>query len=718
MKKARSCNWLEIFWPRPFDADTVNNSLTRLATMSRSGRIVFESRASRGNIRYLVGAAKSDLLKVHDLIASILPNARFKGTEEYVQRENVSIARRVKLSKPTLSLDTTNTEATIHALLTALAETNHTGDEAVVQIILDNSCTPSHLQDHPPDPFSSWLDALRGTVGQASGETKRLMREKAERHGFYTTVRMGIKSDDKLRAQSRIRALHGALKTMETAGARLSLAPCRPDMLDSAAEPVFFPPRISIKELPAMLGWPLGKTEYPGMPGLHPRVILPPRSYRGNERAFGVTSVGDMKLGFSARDSLYHTVFTGPTGVGKSTAMSNLILSDIARGQSVVVIDPKSDLIGSILERIPEHRTEDVVVIDPSDPLPVGFNPLIGSGRNPALTADTILAVLQDLFADSWGVRTQDILSAALLTLVRIKGASLIWLPALLTNDSFRRKILSQVSDPVGLDAFWAGYESLSLADRSQHIGPVMNKLRQFLLRPELRAILGQSEPKFQMSDIFRKRRIVLVQLNKGIVGPESAKLLGSLLIGQLWALALGRAAVPPEKRHIVSVYIDEVADYLRLPGDLSDALSQARGLSVGLTLAHQYRHQLPVNLRAAIDANVQNKIAFTLGAADARDMAAMAPELDAEDFMQLPRYSVYANLQQGGKSTGWLSGKTNPPSEAIRSAHELKAKSMAAYGRDAGEVEREYLSVIGFVNRDDSKPPDEAFGRRKRGET
>lgn len=721
MKKAHNFKWLKIFWPRPFDVEAVRSILIRIATMGRSGHIAFEVRASKESVRYLMGASEGDLLKLHDLIASVLPNTRFSGSDEHVQRADVSVARKLKLSHAGLSLDTGNTEAVIHALLAALAEAGHRDEEMVLQMILGNSCTPSFLPDKPANPSASWLDALRGTVGQAGGEAKRLMREKTECHGFGALARIGTSIQDIRKAQGHIRAVCGALRTMETAGARLSLAPCRPEDLNSVARPWFFPTRLSTKELPAFLGWPVGKLEYPGVAGLHPRVILPPRGYRGNDRAFGVTSIGDLKLGISAQDSLRHTVFVGPTGVGKSTAMRNLILADVASGRSVVVVDPKSDLIHSILERVPEERTEDVVVISPSASSPVGLNPLSTGGKSPTLTADTILATLQDLFADSWGVRTQDILTAALTTLASIKGSNLIWLPALLTDDSFRRRLLKHISDPVGLDAFWAGYESMSPAERNQVIAPVMNKLRQFLLRPELRAVLGQSEPKFQMSDIFYKRRIVLVELNKGIIGRDSAKLLGSLLIGQLWTLALGRAAIPPEKRRIVSVYIDEVADYLRLPGDLSDALSTARGMGVGLTLAHQFRNQLSANLRAAIDANVQNKVAFTLGAADARDMAAMAAGLEPEDFMLLPEYNVYATLLQGGKSTGWLSGKTLPASEALRPADELKAKSMAAYGRDKAEVVKEYLNAIGYLDRGDGKDddtPDEPFSRRKRGET
>ena len=84
-----------------------------------------------------------------------------------------------------------------------------------------------------------------------------------------------------------------------------------------------------------------------------------------------------------------------------------MILADINAGRSVLVIDPKADLVTSILERVPASRADDVVVIDPSDDNPVGFNPLALPG-NPTLIADAILAVFKEIFSDSWGVRSQE----------------------------------------------------------------------------------------------------------------------------------------------------------------------------------------------------------------------------------------------------------------------------------------------------------------------
>ncbi len=451
---------------------------------------------------------------------------------------------------------------------------------------------------------------IRGTVATASPETRASMKTRASLHGCKVMIRVGATAGTPGRARVLLASLLSGLRVAESAGVALRLAPEPARALDETRLPWRWPMQLSSKELVALMGWPLGDGVLPGMPGEHPRSLAPPAKLHDSDRVFALTTAPGktIRLGVSARDSLQHTVLLGPTGAGKSKAMLNLILADIHAGLGVLVIDPKNDLANDILARVPQSRKNDVVVIDPTDARPVGVNPLAGGHRNAELVADSVLAVFKELFADSWGPRTQDILTGALITLAHYPGATLTMLPSLLTDASFRKKLTRGLTDRIGLAPFWTSYEAMSIEQRAQVIAPVMNKLRQFLLRPALRAVLGQSEPLFELNDLFTKHRIVLVSLNKGLIGSEGARLLGSLVVSQLWPLTLARASLPPERRHIVGVYIDEVQDYLALPTDLADALSQARSLGVGFTLAHQYRGQLPPALRAGVDTERQEQ--------------------------------------------------------------------------------------------------------------
>ena len=540
---------------------------------------------------------------------------------------------------------------------------------------------------------------------------------------FEVLLRVGASGKG---AEGRIDNVVSALRTLNSAGANIHATPEKPEAVNLPVLPSRFFLRLSVSEIACMLMLPIGEDEMPGSPGLHPKLLLPPKWYKSPESAKQDRSYAKSmnascpkKISISPADSLEHTILLGPTGSGKSTAMEHLILSDIREGRSVLVLDPKADLVMDILERIPDSRMNDVVVIDPSDSNPVGFNPLALPG-DPVLNADAVLAVLREIFSDSWGVRTQQILSAALLTLVKTPGASLLWLPALLTDAEFRRKIVSGVKDRIGLIPFWQQYEAMKESERSANIAPVLNKMQQFIFRPGLRAVLGQAKPKFSLTELFTKRKIVLVPLNRGMVGSENARLLGSLIIGMTWTLALSRARIPAEQRHLVSVYIDELQDYLALPTDLADALAQARGLGVGITMAHQYRGQLPPEIRAGIDANARNKIIFGLNGTDAKEIAHFAPELSAEDFMLLPRYQIYTSIMSNRKNTGWMQGMTLPPTQPIRMAAELKAVSQRRYGRAATEVDEEFLKLFETPDEEAApeaeKPadaPDTKMGRR-----
>lgn len=699
--------WKEIVWHRPFKLEQVIDMLNHLAALKNRGAIIWEIRASNGKIRYLIGSGSrfwnriAETIKIHGDIEF------YSFTNE--QRAAITTARKLKISRSNLSLRTDITESTIRAGLAALAATAP-NEEAVLQIILGKAFSPNVIPKNVSDPSMTWLDAALGHASQASAEIRKSMKEKAEQYNFESVIRIGVTNKA---ASSRINDVACAFRTLESAGVRIVEEKEKVDNLNFAHIPWQFPLRLSIKELASFLLLPFGIEELPGTLGLHPRMVHPPEWYdnprnRNQDRTFAesLNPSNVQKLSISPESSLEHTIILGPTGSGKSTAMLNLILADINAGRSVLVLDPKADLVTNILERIPVNRADDVVVINPADDTPVGFNPLSLPGDS-TLIADAILAVFKEIFSDSWGIRTQDVLSAALMTLCATKDATLLWLPTLLMDENFREKVTKNVKDKIALKPFWDTFSNLRPAEREQWVAPVLNKVRQFLFRPGLRGILGQSNPKFQLTDLFYQRKIVLVPLNKGVIGAESAKLLGSLIVGLSWTLALSRANIPPERRHLVSMYIDELQDYLTLPTDLADALAQARGLGVGITMAHQYRAQLPREIQAGVDANARNKIVFGLNASDARDMAAMAPDLTMLDFMALPRYHVYSNFMYYGRPTGWIQGKTFPPSGVLHTAADITARSQTRYGCPRDEVESDFLKFI----EANEEAPDEDLG-------
>jgi len=80
-------------------------------------------------------------------------------------------------------------------------------------------------------------------------------------------------------------------------------------------------------------------------------------------------------FGIRTEDKFRHVYIVWKTGMGKSTFISNMVRSDMHRGNGIAVVDPHGDLVEDVMAHIPSHRTNDVVIFDVSDTAnPVWFN--------------------------------------------------------------------------------------------------------------------------------------------------------------------------------------------------------------------------------------------------------------------------------------------------------------------------------------------------------
>ena len=742
--------WWQVVWPRPLTEDLAVRVVKGWASDQRSPLVVLEARGHAGRLTYLLGSPATDAAVVVEALQGLCPDVVLIPLREH--RPVVTTAGRVKLSTRHRAVATADLPGQTRGVMAALARAR--ADEPLaLQVILGPRRIPLAVPTQSPSSVvAPWYQVAWHGNGQTIDSEKRTaLRTKVSEAGFACTIRLGVTAPTPRRRELLLLGLMAALRACEAPGVQLRLRREAANRLTAATPPWRWPLRLGVHEVLALSGWPIstpGKDEdLPGLPPSHP-VALPPLPVTGKaDRVLAVsTAPGPVQpLHLPIREQLKHLHVLGPTGVGKSTLLAHLALADIEAGRGLVVIEPKGALVDDILARIPKHRQDDVVVLDPADTFaPVGLNPLAGGhGRRPEVVVDALLAVFHQLWADAWGPRTQDILHAALLTLARVAesptsreasfrgrsdsggftpppsgGASpsLVSLPLLLTNPGFRRSITQAAvrEDPVALGSFWAWYEHLSDAERAAVIAPVMNKLRAFLLRPSMRAVVGQVEPRFTLRQVFTERKILLVPLSKGTVGPEAAALLGSLVVADLWQATLERTAIPEAKRHPVHVIIDEVQDYLRLPTDLADALAQARGLGVGFTLAHQYLDQLPTSMRAAVLGNARSRVCFHLPPSDAAVMAKGHPELMPDDFTALGAFQVYASLQGDAtthqRGDRYVSGRTQPLPPATASPEQLRRLSRERYGRPLGDIEAELADLAGNARVGQDEP---TTGRR-----
>jgi hypothetical protein len=242
------------------------------------------------------------------------------------------------------------------------------------------------------------------------------------------------------------------------------------------------------------------------------------------------------------------------------------------------------------------------------------------------------------------------------------------------------------------LSGFWAWYEALSEPQQAQVVGPVMNKLRAFLLRGFVRKVVGHARSSFDMAEDVLDVGLLLVRVPKGILGDETARLLGSLVVARVWQAATARARSGEAARHDAALYIDECHNFLNLPRSFEEMLAEARGYRLSLVLAHQHLAQLPRDLRDAISANARNKVFFTVSPEDAHVLERhVGPVLGEHDLSHLGGYQTAVRLVVDAIEQPAFTLRTRPAPPAIPGRAELiRAYATKRFGgpRDAQRVE------------------------------
>ena len=456
---------------------------------------------------------------------------------------------------------------------------------------------------------------------------------------------------------------------------------------------------LSVPELAAIARLPADPS-LPGLARAGARAVPPPPAIPlpgPGVRPLGVSDAGAPRpVGLAVPDARHHLRICGPTGTGKTTLIAGQILADAEAGRGVVFIDPKGDAVTDLLGRLPEDAAGRVVLFDPGDRQPPPCLNVLqgdGSGTDTDMIVDNVTGIFRRIFAGFWGPRTDDIFRAATLTLLGSvpPGSGLVTLadiPPLLGDDAYRRRLTAGVRDQVLRD-FWGWYEEMSPASRAHAVGPLMNKLRAFLLRKFAHAAIAAGPSTFDMGQVLDNGGLCLARLPKGILGEETAQLVGSFIVARTWQAASRRARLPEAARPDAGLYIDECQNFLNLPYPLEDMLAEARAYRLAVTMAHQNLAQLPPDLRQGIRANARSQVVFSVSPEDARDLEHhTAPVLTAHDLSHLDAYQAAARLVAGSAETPAFTFRTRPlPPPVPGRARLVRKAARAAHGGAAGRT-------------------------------
>jgi hypothetical protein len=343
-----------------------------------------------------------------------------------------------------------------------------------------------------------------------------------------------------------------------------------------------------------------------------------------------------------------HLYLIGGTGVGKSTLLERIALSDIRRGKGVCFIDPHGQSAQYLADNIPTERTQDVCYLEYHPEHPFSLN-ILEHRDNKALTVENIVSMFWNIWPTGMGPNNEDLIRNAIYLLLDTPGTSLGDVLGVLTNTSYRMSLTANCKNTVVRNFWQEEYEDKPAKQKAEEIRSTTNKLRAFLSNPYIAAIL-QGPSTVNIRHLMDREKILILNLAKGSWGEVPTQLVGCLFIIAIALAAEQRIHMAEEERRDFYLFVDEMQNFQN--DAFNTILSEARKTHLSLTLANQYFAQLPDTLRAAIAGNIGTIAAFRIGAEDSSLIGQMLMHGTPPNLQDTANYDAWLRTLSDGSPT------------------------------------------------------------------
>ncbi len=650
-------------YPMNLETAQISAAWEGLAGLPYTTELVAELRASEGSITHSLMVPQAARESVRATLSGAIPSLRLTD-DPSMQCKTASLS--LQLFVPTSVLKADNAVSASRSLLTGLSGLR-AGETVVIRWALSPGCAPARREVKEPTPRER--------------EIARAWQAKSASPGFRVAGLVLIRTATVGRSRELAGHIENVLRSRRglPGGIRVTS--------DRAGRSLAALPRVrrssgwlSVAEITPLLGLPFGDA-LPGVEVGSRELLTPTGATRAGRHLFiGRDWRGERPVALSPEAARHHVAVIGPSGVGKSVLLANSILSDITAGHGGVVIDPKGDLIDTILDRVPAAHAERVVALDAGDDARAVPGMDVLHGGDPDARADVLVRTLKSLVPE-WGIRSETFGRLGLRTLSEVPGATLMDLGRLFADESYRRMAVARLSDGFLRDS-WQSYEALSPAAKVDVVQAPMARAMALLARPRVRAVIASADPKIDVARLLADERFLLVSLAPGTLG-EAASLIGAAVMYATWSAIEARVALPPQRRHLLNIYIDEIATVVNgLPSNLELIAERARGLGASLTVAVQTLSRVPEPTRSALLGNLATLISFRAGAIEAVPIARELPGISPDDLMALGRFEVAARVGTGvGSAVSVVTGRTLPLPPVTGQAGAIRDRSARVYG-------------------------------------
>lgn len=403
----------------------------------------------------------------------------------------------------------------------------------------------------------------------------------------------------------------------------------------------------------------------------------------------------------NTEDRMRHLYVIGQTGTGKTGILMNMIAQDIANGDGLCFVDPHGSDIQTILSMIPPERAEDVVYFDPSYlPRPMGLNMLEYDPTHPeqkSLIIDTMMTMFNQLFdmkTSGGPLFEQYFKNSAFLVMEHPEsGCTLLEVTRVLADKEFRDMKLRHCANPI-IKQFWTSAEKTKGEQALENFVPyISSKFDPLISNEFLRPIIVQEKSAFNVRELMDNKKILLVNLSKGLLGELNANLIGMIIVAKIQMAALSRVDSYGQKLADFYLYIDEFQN-VTTPA-IASILSEARKYRLSLNVAHQYMKQLDEKIKAAVLGNVGSIASFRISPEDAKELEQyFGPTFTPSDIVKLENRNAYIKMLANGTPITPFNIKTaDYPPRNPDMIDPIKQLSYLRFGRDRSVVEAEIMA-------------------------
>lgn len=332
----------------------------------------------------------------------------------------------------------------------------------------------------------------------------------------------------------------------------------------------------------------------------------------------------------------HHTLVVGGTGSGKSSTLVRMADADIAAGRTVVLIDPHGDLADRIAARVPAERLVHI------DPRLAETAPLDLLDPDPARAAAHLSTAVAEVWPREFsGPVFQGMVSLALRALHasrRINAVdSLADLERFYVDPAYRDVRIGRI--PPGPLRDEAERAARAWSRPGQDQTPVTSwaasKLTPLVRGPGA-ALFQQGSPWSLEERVTQPGAVIVIALPLGVLGGETLRLTGRMLMSRLVAAISSQGNVPEAERVPISVLIDEAHGVV---GDALEGLfAQARKFNTAVTVATQSPSQLGAHLSSVLT-NTESMLLGRLPASESRHLIDRVGATTAEALVRLPKF-------------------------------------------------------------------------------